>query len=234
MNVIIEKFTKAFDQYTAERFIDALFESILISLIITFFLWARKGFFFKHKLNPINACTIDMVKVEPTVSQVGIPSIGFDTKVKLRIQNVGNKPAEDLRITYMLKQIPPLAHGLNYFDRNLQHLYPGDVADFTFNYVLNIKNADNVSSHSFLINVLLTCKRGAMTYYEMSIFKNFGHDSIQSVNVSNIKRQNRFNSYVIRKLTKYHDKSGIKGFMKLIGIKDEFINGYKLILQSQS
>jgi hypothetical protein len=198
---------------------------------VTFILWLREFLFFKHKLIPINSSTIDFKEVPATSFSIGsqAQARGFETEFSLRIQNIGNKTAEELTIIYMLNHSTPLSHGIKRCDNTMQHIFPGNIGDFIFKLVLNFNNIDYNGTTTITIKTLLICKNGEMTSFDIIIFKNFTHESVQSIGVLNIQTQNKFKSYILRKLIKYNNKKVSKNVFNFIGIKDEFIDGFKLL-----
>jgi hypothetical protein len=227
--IFLDKIKKAFVDYTVENFIDAFFESVLISLIVTFILWLKEFLFFKHKLIPINSSTLDIKEVPATSYSIGSKARGFETEFSLRIQNIGNKTAEELTIIYMLDHSKPLSHGTKGCDKTMQHIFPGNIGDFIYKQVLNFNNIEYVGTTTITIKTLLICKNGAMTSFDIIIFKNFTHESVQSIGILNIQTQNKFKSFILRKLIKYNNKKVSTNVFNFIGIKDEFIEGYKLL-----
>lgn len=213
---------KLLDYWTTPLyFFNAIIDGVIVSLVIAFFIWLYSILFWKHKLTPVNINEIDVKETAPTSVTNNEPTVGLSIKLPIYIQNIGSKPAEEVEIIYGFQQTNSslFTHSGMMRQRIGPWIYPGNIGDFLYSNVLNMKPP--TGNIVFQIQITILPKGGEITIFDVEIFINPSHDLIKSAYIINIKKLNRFLSYMLRH---HKDKKIIRYFILKNDIAKQIID----------
>lgn len=206
---------------TPFNFFNAIVDGVFVSMVLSFFILLYSFFLKKHKLIPVNINGLDVRKTAPTSTINNEPTVGLSIKLPICIQNIGSKPTEEIEIIYEFQKTSSSIFTSSGISRQRKGswIYPGKIGDFLYDNVLNIK--PTAGCIIFQIQITILPRRGEITTFEIEIFINSSHDSIKSAYIKNIKKLNRFLSYMLRH---HKNKKIIRYFILKNDIIKQIIN----------